>query len=78
LGRQDRRARAAFGPLQQVVRVLTGVAVVRIAHVGAFAEERLGFVELQCRTGLFGARQHRAEVLLRFPDVLADDLQLQM
>ena len=47
VGGQDRDALEALHALQQVVDLEVGVAVVRVLHLGALAEERVGLVEEQ-------------------------------
>ena len=60
----------SFDLLQQVADFDVGVAIVRVLHVGALAEQRVGFVEEQDRARRFGILEHLPEMLLRLADVL--------
>jgi hypothetical protein len=66
--RQNQHALKSLDPLQQVIDRGIGVAVVRVAHIAALAEQRIGFIEEQRR-----ALEQRRQVLFRFADVLAGD-----
>ena len=73
--REDRDALVLLHPLQQVADLDVRVAVVRVLHFGALAEERIRFVEEQNRLARIRLVEDLAEVLLGLADVLADDLR---
>ena len=73
VGRQDDEAGERLDPLQQVVDLEVGVAVVRVADLGALAEQRVGLVEEQHRAAALGLVEGGGEVLLGLADVLRDD-----
>ena len=73
VGRQDRQAAVGLHPLQQVVDLDVGVAVVAVLDLAALAEQRVGLVEEQDRAAaLSAASNSAAQVLLGLADVLAD------
>jgi len=49
------------------------VAVVRIFHVGAFAEDGVGFIEKEDRVAGFGAIEHRSKILFGLADIARND-----
>ncbi len=59
-------------PLQQVVDLDVGEAVVRVLHLHAAAEQRVGLVEEQQRAGALAGVEHLAQPLLGLADVLVD------
>ena len=69
--RQDRQAAVRFHALQQIAHLDVGVAIVAVAHLAAFAEERIGLVEEQDRAAVLRGVEHPAQVLFGFADVLA-------
>ena len=71
--RQDGQAVERLHPLQQVGDLDVGVAVARVAHLGALAEERVGLVEEQHAVDAVGLGEDPVEVLLGLADVLVDD-----
>ena len=73
VGRQDRDPVVLFHPLQEIGDLDVRVAVVRVAHFGAFAEQRVRFVEEQNRVGAFRRGEDAIEILLGLANVLADD-----
>ena len=70
--REDDRAGVALHLLEQVGDLDVGVAVVRVLHLGALAEERVGLVEEEDRVRALGGAEHAVEVLLGLADVLRD------
>ena len=60
-------------PLEQVRALDVGVPVVRVAHLAALAEDRVGLVEEQHRVDPAGLGEDPLEVLLGLADVLVDD-----
>ena len=70
---EDGDAVERLDPLQQVVGLRVGEAVVRLLHVGALAEQRVRLVEQQHDLGVLGAGEQLRQVLLRLADVLAGD-----
>jgi hypothetical protein len=52
---------------------LVGGAVVRIARLGAFAEERIGLVEEEYPFLMFSVIEQAGQILLRLSNVLGDD-----
>src|SRR6185437_15544492 len=58
--------------LQQVGDFNVGVAIVRVLHFGAFAEERVGLIEEEDGVGSLGFAEDLAELLFGFANVLAD------
>ena len=71
--REDHQAAVLLELLQQVRDLDVGVAVVRILHLRALAEERVRLVEEEDRVRAFGGGEDPVEVLLGLPDVLRDD-----
>ncbi len=71
VGRQHREPPVGLHPLEQVVDLDVGVAVVAVLHLTAAAEQRVRLVEEQQRTTLLGGVEQFAQVLLGFADVLA-------
>ena len=70
---EDRDAVERLHALQQVGGLDVRVAVVRVAHLGALAEQRVGLVEEQDAVDLVGLGEDLVEVLLGLADVLVDD-----
>ena len=73
IGGQDGDALVLLHLLQQVADFDVGVAVVGIFHLRALAEQRVGFVEKENRIAVLGLVEDSVEILLRLPDVLADN-----
>src|SRR4051794_13192740 len=71
---EDREAAVGLHALQEVADLDVGIAVVAVLDLGALAEERVRLVEEQDRAAALRRVEHPAEVLLRLPDVLRDDL----
>ena len=71
--REDGEPLEALEARQQIRRLEVGVAVVRVADLGALAEERVGLVEEQHRLRALGGVEDLGEVLLRLADPLRDD-----
>ena len=68
---EDRQAAVRLHPLQQVVDLDVGVAVVAVLDLAALAEQRVGLVEEQDRAAVLGRVEDAAQVLLGLADVLA-------
>ncbi len=71
VGRQDDGALVLLHALQEVAGLDVGVAVVRVAHLGTLAEQRVGLVEEEHHVARLGFAKDLAQVLLRLADVLA-------
>jgi len=69
-GEQD-DAVVVFDPLQQVIGLRVGEAVVRVGDIGAFAEEGIGFVEEEDDLGLLRAGEKLRQIFFCLADVLA-------
>ena len=75
IGREDGQAFESLHPLEQVADFEVGVAIVRVLHFGAFAEERVGFVEEEDDVAGFGGVEQPAQIFLRLADVFVDHLR---
>ena len=71
--REDREPVEGLHALQQVGALDVGVAVVRVLHLGALAEDRVGLVEEQHGVRARRGSEDALEVLLGLADVLVDD-----
>src|SRR5690606_41954455 len=69
----DLEAGERLDALQEIGDLLVRVAIVRVAHLRALAEERVGLVEEEQPILVLGAGEHAREVLLGFADELRDD-----
>ena len=72
VGRQDGDAVEALDPLQQIVDLDIGEAVVRVLHLRAAAEQRVGLVEEQQRAAVLAGVEHVAQPLLGLADIFVD------
>ncbi len=70
---QDYHAVERLEPLQKEGDLDVGVAVVRVLHFAALAEQRVGFVEEQDGVAVAGEREDAVEMLLGLANVFADD-----
>lgn len=66
VGGQYYEAVVAFDPLQQVSHLLVGIFIVRVADIGALAEQRIRLVEEQNPLFVFGLVEQVREILSRF------------
>ena len=73
IGREDRQSLEFLHLLQQIGDFEIGVAVVRIAHLGPLAEQRVRLVEEQDTIGVLRGREQPVEVLFCLADVFADN-----
>ena len=73
VGGEDREAVEGLDALQQVRNLDVGVAVVRVTHLRALAEEGVGLVEEQHAVDPVDLGEDPLEVLLGLADVLVDD-----
>src|SRR6266508_3853837 len=73
IGREDHHAVVALHPLEEIGDLDVRVAVVRVSHLRALPEQRVGLVEEQDRVASLGGAKDALEVLLGLTDVLADD-----
>ena len=71
--REDREPVEGLHALQQVGALDVRVAVVRVLHLGALAEDRVGLVEEQHGVRARRGPEDALEVLLGLADVLVDD-----
>ena len=71
---EDADAAEGLEPLEQVVGLLVGVAIVAGLDGGALAEQRVGLVEQQDRVACLRGVEQAREVLLGLADPLRDDL----
>ena len=71
VGGEDRDAVEILDPLQQIVGLGVGEAVVGVADLGARAEQRIRLVEEQHDVGMLGGVEQGREVLLGLADPLA-------
>jgi hypothetical protein len=73
VGRHHDDALVVLQPLQEVVGLQVGVAVVGRLDVGAAAQQPLAIVEQQDHVEFFGGREDAVQVFLRLADVFVDD-----
>src|SRR5579862_415117 len=72
VAREYGHPREILDALQQIGDLLVGEAIVRGRGRGAFAEQRVRFVEEQDPVAMLGAVEQPCEILLRLADVLRD------
>ena len=73
VGRQNREPAKILHPLQQIVDLDIGVAVVAVLDLGALAEQRVGLVEEQDDAAALGGGEDAAQIALGLADIFADD-----
>jgi hypothetical protein len=72
-GGENREAGVFLDSLEEIVDLDVGVTVVAIMHLGAFAKERICFVEKEDRTTLPRRIEDASQILLRLADIFRDD-----
>src|SRR5437773_1401209 len=72
-GGEDLEAGVVLDSLQEIIDLDVGVTVLTIFHVGAFAKERICFVEKEDRTTLLCRIEDAAQILLRLANIFRDD-----
>jgi hypothetical protein len=75
VGGQDDHAGEGLHPLQQVVDLEVGVAIVTRLDLGALGEQRVGLVEQEDRVAGLGGVEQLGQVLLGLADPLRHDLR---
>ena len=71
VGRQDGEPAIRFHPLQQVVDLDIGIAVMAVFDFTAFAKQSVGFVEEENRAAVLRRVEHAPQILLGLSDVFA-------
>ncbi len=72
-GGEDGGAGVVLDSLQEIINLDVGVTVVAIMHIGAFAKERIRFVEKEDRTTAIRRIEDAPQILLRLANIFRDD-----
>jgi len=72
-GGEDREAGVFLDSLKEIIDLDVGVTVVAVVHIGAFAKERIRFVEKEDRTAAIRRSEDASQILLRFANIFRDN-----
>ena len=70
---EDPEAGVFLDSLKEIIDLDVGVTVVAIVHIGAFAKERIRFVEKEDRTAAIRRSEDASQILLRLANIFRDN-----
>ena len=72
VGGDEDDALVVFQPLQEIIGLQVGVAVVGVAYICSIGHQGIALIEQQHHVQLFGAREHLVQVAFGLADVFID------